>query len=97
MIGAAPGAEVHGIRKYEKNQEKELLKKHYAEAKRSELLELLPNRSWIGIRTIASELKLRRHRDDSEDMFHPDICLLDFTAIQAYGLSAGVNYVRSSR
>jgi len=77
--------------------EKELLKVHYATAKRSELLELLPNRSWIGIRTIASELKLRRHRDDSEDMFHPDICLLDFTAIQAYGLSAGVNYVRSSR
>ena len=68
--------------------EEELITLHeyYATASRRKLLPMLPNRSWIAIRTIASELKLRRQRDDSSNEFAYDICYADWQAIQQYGL-----------
>ena len=78
-------------------EERTILTKHYTTSTRRELLEMLPNRSWVAIRTIASEMKLRRHRDDSDNEFPYDICLADWQAIQQYGitLSADVNNMLS--
>jgi len=71
--------------------EREILQLQYGISTRRQLLEMLPTRSWVGIRTIASEMKLRRHRDDSENEFPYDICLVDWQAIQQYGLSISVD------
>lgn len=67
-------------------EERTILHDYYETESRRKLLTMLPNRSWIAIRTIASELKLRRHRDDSSIVFPYDICLTDWNAIQEYGL-----------
>lgn len=72
-------------------EEKDLLRQNYSIRSRQELIEMLPNRSWVAIRTLASELSLRRHRDDSENLFPYDICLNDWKAIQQYGLQIGVD------
>jgi Resolvase, N terminal domain/Recombinase len=66
--------------------ERTILHEYYETASRRKLLTLLPNRSWVAIRTLASELKLRRHRDDSSIQFPYDICLNDWNAIQEYNL-----------
>jgi hypothetical protein len=58
---------------------------------------MLPTRSWVGIRTIASEMGLRRHRDDSPTEFPFDICLADWQAMQQYGLSIPVENNRKLR
>jgi len=71
-------------------EEREILRMQYGISTRRELLEMLPTRSWAGIRTIASDMKLRRQRDDSENEFPYDICLADWQAIRQYGLSIPV-------
>lgn len=73
------------------DEEREILRMQYGISTRQELLELLPTRSWIGIRTIASEMGLRRNRDDHENLFPYDICLADWQAIQEYGLEIAVD------
>lgn len=73
------------------DEERELLRMHYSTSTRRELLEILPNRSWVGIRTIASDMKLKRHRDNSANEFPYDICLADWQAIQQYGLVIAVD------
>jgi hypothetical protein len=72
-------------------QERDLLRESYSTHTRRELVELFPMRSWVGIRTIASEMGLRRHRDDSPNEFPYDICFADWQAIQQYGLSIAVS------
>ncbi len=67
-------------------EELTILHEYYETATRRKLLTMLPNRSWIAIRTIASEKKLRRKRDDSSIMFPYDICFNDWNAIQEYML-----------
>ncbi len=71
--------------------EKELLRMQYGISTRRELLEMLPTRSWIGIRTIASEMGLRRSRDDTPNEFPYDICLADWQAVQVHGLVIAVD------
>jgi len=71
-------------------EERAVLATHYKTARRRQLLELLPFRSWVGIRTIAVEMGLKRQRDDSPNEFPFDICLADWQAIQQYGLSITV-------
>ncbi len=73
------------------DEEREMLREYYSTSTRRQLLELLPIRSWVGIRTIASEMGLRRHRDNSENEFPYDICLADWQAIQKYGLVIAVD------
>src|ERR1051326_5270595 len=46
------------------DEERAILREHYATATRRQLLELLPFRSWIGIRAIAYEMKVRREKLD---------------------------------
>ncbi len=72
-------------------EERELLRIQYGISTRRDLLEMLPTRSWVGIRTIASEMGLRRQRDDSEHLFAHDICLTDWGAMQQYGLTVPVD------
>jgi len=67
-------------------EELTILHEYYETATRRKLLIMLPNRSWIAIRTIASEQTLRRKRDDSSIMFPYDICFHDWNAIQEYRL-----------
>jgi hypothetical protein len=72
------------------DEEREILRMQYGISTRRELLEMLPTRSWVGIRTIAVEMGLKRIRDDSPNEFPFDICLQDWQAIQQYGLSIAV-------
>ncbi len=67
-------------------EELTILHEYYETATRRKLLTILPNRSWIAIRTIASEQKLRRKRDDSSNEFAYDICYADWQAIRQYEL-----------
>src|SRR5258708_13927605 len=76
-------------------EEKGILAENYGAMTRKELLEIFHNRSWIAIRTMASEMKLRRSRDDADDEFPRDVCLDDWQAMKEYDLLAGVNHVRS--
>lgn len=76
-------------------EEDALLSQSYVHSPRNELLTLFPNRSWHGIQSRGSQLGVRRVRDDSSDLFPPDISLQDWQAMQEYGLTKGVKCVRS--
>ena len=73
-----------------------LLRQTYERTPANDLLALFPHRSWHGIRSRASEIGVRRVRDDSSETIPKDISLLVWQAMQKYGVTQGIKCVQSS-
>ncbi len=88
----------HGIQPLWTDEEREIVKAHYATAKRQTILQLLPTKTWRSIRTEASSLGLMRLTKFKEEEIPMILTWTDLEFMQSQGITdLSTKYAASCR